>query len=168
MIKIRHSHTQDAIEIEALLDACFGKERINRTAYALRKGSSAIDAYSFVITNDGIIIGSIACSSVVLFHDDNINPIPMIMVGPIAVSPDYQGCGYGRMLVEKILDQKNADDIRPLIMIGDPEYYERYGFRAIMENDWILPGPYENRRLLLLGASNLPRQGSLSPDRSAL
>jgi predicted N-acetyltransferase YhbS len=51
-------------------------------------------------------------------------------------------------------------------MIGDPDYYQRFGFGAGETGGWILPGPWEAHRLLLRneGEYELPAQGTLGPD----
>ena len=53
----------------------------------------------------------------------------------------------------------------PQVMIGDPEFYERFGFFAAPAQGWTLPGPYEQRRLLVRAANPaiLPAQGTLGP-----
>ena len=53
----------------------------------------------------------------------------------------------------------------PMVMIGDPEYYGRFGFSADGTSGWTLPGPWEPRRLLLRNTTmaELPVHGMLGP-----
>jgi predicted N-acetyltransferase YhbS len=56
----------------------------------------------------------------------------------------------------------------PLVMIGDPEYYDRFwGFSAAHTGGWKLPGPWEPRRLLARcdNPAVLPPEGMLGPWR---
>jgi predicted N-acetyltransferase YhbS len=53
-------------------------------------------------------------------------------------------------------------------MIGDPEYYGRFfGFSNEATGRWQLPGPFEQRRLLVRcdNPAVLPREGVLGPWR---
>jgi predicted N-acetyltransferase YhbS len=51
------------------------------------------------------------------------------------------------------------------VLIGDPEYYGRFGFTAEATAGWEVPGPVERRRLLARTAHPLPRHGMLGPRR---
>jgi len=77
------------------------------------------------------------------------------MVGPVAVQPDRQQAGIGRMLMERMLEAAK-DSTLPgadaLMLIGDPEYYGRFfDFTPDQTGGWRLPGPFEPRRLLARG-----------------
>jgi predicted N-acetyltransferase YhbS len=52
-----------------------------------------------------------------------------------------------------------------MVMIGDPEYYGRFGFEAEGTSGWTLPGPGDPRRLLLRNSNMvaLPTHGMLGP-----
>ena len=54
----------------------------------------------------------------------------------------------------------------PQVMIGDPEYYGRFwGFSNAQTGQWRLPGPFEQRRLLVRcdNSAVLPVSGTLGP-----
>lgn len=134
----------DAVEL--LLDAAFGSDRHGRTAYRVREGMVAIPRLSFAAVEKGALVGSIQCWPVALAGDDGTN-MPMVMVGPVAVSPARQNVGIGRALMWKAIEAAQADG-EPLMLIGDPEYYDQFGFDADATGQWRLPGPFEQRRLL--------------------
>lgn len=151
--------------IEQLLDEAFGTDRHGRTAYKLRAGVDAIADLSFVAMEDGMVVGSIQSWPVQLTEASGATT-PLILVGPIAVRPDRQRDGIGRMLTDSMLAM--ADDIHsdPLVLIGDPEYYERFfGFTADATGEWGIPGPVERRRLLARNTAGkaLPRVAALGP-----
>ena len=135
--------------VESLLDAAFGTDRHGRTAYRVREGMGAIPALSFAAIEDGALVGSIQCWPVALACDDG-SSVPMVMVGPVAVSPARQNVGIGRALMWKAIEVAQAGD-EPLMLIGDPEYYDQFGFDAHATGKWRLPGPFERRRLLARG-----------------
>ncbi|MEG3182202.1 GNAT family N-acetyltransferase [Sphingomonas sp. LT1P40] len=140
--------------VEALLDAAFGADRHGRTAYRVREGMAAIPALSFAALEDGALVGSIQCWPVALDSDDGATP--MVMVGPVAVSPARQNVGIGRALMWRSIEVADASGIPGadiLMLIGDPEYYDQFGFDAQTTGQWQLPGPFEARRLLARGAA---------------
>lgn len=147
-------------EVETLLDAAFGADRHGRTAYRVREGMGAIPSLSFAVVEDGALLGSIQCWPVVLAGDDGTR-IPMVMVGPVAVSPARQNVGIGRALMWKAIEVAQAGG-EPMMLIGDPEYYAQFGFDADATGQWRLPGSFEQRRLL--ARDNAPdRAGIVGP-----
>jgi predicted N-acetyltransferase YhbS len=134
--------------VEHLLDAAFGADRFGRTAYRLRQGMDAVPALSFALVEDGELVGTIQCWPVA-HHAPNGSATPLVMVGPVAVRPDVQRGGHGRLLMAHMLEAAGTAADGALMMIGDPEYYGRFfGFTADATGAWDLPGPYEKHRLL--------------------
>lgn len=134
--------------VEDLLDAAFGADRFGRTAYRIREGVDAIPQLSFALIDDGALIGTIQCWPVAHRAVDG-DATPLVMVGPVAVRPDLQRGGHGRVLMAHMLDAAESAADGALMMIGDPEYYGRFfGFDADATGEWDLPGPFEQRRLL--------------------
>ena len=153
--------------VEALLDAAFGTDRHERTAYRLREGVNMLEGLSLAAVDreNSELLGSIQCWPVALTDDDG-GKTPMIMVGPVAVYPDFQREGIGRAMMAALLEEIQPDDPLPLVMIGDPEYYERFfGFTAERTAGWTLPGPWEPSRLLVRAGPDipLPKSGRLGP-----
>jgi predicted N-acetyltransferase YhbS len=144
--------------VDALLDDAFGLDRHQRTAYLLRKGMHAIDHLSLGILDGDELVGSIQCWPIC------VGDAALILVGPVAVASHRQNAGIGTRLMQMMLDATQADDA-PMVMIGDPEYYGRFGFSADRTSGWTLPGPWEPRRLLLRNPAilDLPEHGALGP-----
>jgi len=144
--------------LNTLLDDAFGTDRHKRTAYLLRKGMTAIDHLSFAILDDGALVASIQCWPV------RVDTVNLILVGPVAVATHCQNSGLGMQLMQLMLDAATPQD-PPMVLIGDPEYYGRFGFSANDTSGWTLPGPWEPRRLLLRNAAmlELPVQAMLGP-----
>ena len=156
----------DPAAVEALLDRAFEPGRKARTAYKVRGDAVAIDALSFAAVDDGALVGSIQCWPIALAGDDGIT-YPLVMLGPVAVEPDRQDEGIGRLLVEASLAAADAGcGGEAVMLIGDPEYYGRFfGFTANATGGWRLPGPFEARRLLARGNAVPAGSGLLSTRR---
>jgi predicted N-acetyltransferase YhbS len=145
------------IAIEALLDAAFGTDRHQRTAYRLRTGSQPIADLSFAIIHNQEPIACIQCWSV------QIDTTRLVLVGPVAVHPDRQNEGHGSRLMQSMLEAAGQIGDPPMVMIGDAEYYGRFGFSAADTSEWHMPGPWEPNRLLARNPAGhaLPAAGML-------
>lgn len=83
------------------------------------------------------IVGHVAISPV------GLDPAPAgggwYGLGPISVVPAYQGRGIGAQLMRQALAQLQAlPGAAGCVVLGDPAYYTRFGFRA--EPALVLPG----------------------------
>lgn len=158
----------DPALVEALLDRAFEPERHTRTAYKVREGVDWLPALSFALLDEHEhLAGTIQCWPVAL-TDKAGRAHPMIMVGPVAVLPEQQGRGFGKALMVASLAALSPQAPLPQVMIGDPEYYGRFwGFTNEHTGGWDLPGPFEQRRLLVRcdNPTVLPKEGALGPWR---
>lgn len=150
--------------IAGLLDAAFGPDRHGRTAYRIRRGMAWLTDLSFAARNEaGALVGVLQSWPVALDVTGGA-AAPLVMVGPVAVMPDQQMHGIGRMLMDHLVETADAMPLAaqlPLMMIGDPEYYGRFwGFSADATGGWDAPGPFERRRLL----ARLPQGASVSAE----
>ena len=163
MAKLVALRNANADYIEQLLDDAFGANRHRKTAYLLRQGTAVIDDLSFAIFDQQTLVGSIQCWPVA------VNTAPLILVGPVAVAPGRQNQGLGRQLLAAAFDAVKPID-PAMVMIGDLEYYGRFGFVADETGGWTLPGPWEPERLLLRNPlkQQLPKVGTVGPRSSAL
>ncbi len=156
--------------IEALLDRAFGEDRHGRTAYRIRTGMDWLEALSFAaMDEDDMLVGTIQCWPVALI-DPKGRAVPLVMVGPVAVVPERQGEGFGIALMLAMLDAERrmaADGAASLaqVLIGDADYYGRWGFSSAATGGWRCPGPFEQDRLLARGPAlaAMPAEGMLAP-----
>lgn len=52
-------------------------------------------------------------------------------LGPVSVLPDQQGMGIGSELVKAALDQLKKAGAAGAVVLGDPEFYTRFGFKQV-------------------------------------
>jgi predicted N-acetyltransferase YhbS len=170
----------DPAMIEEVLDRAFGTDRHARTAYRIREGMDWLPGLSLAALDEhDMLVATIQCWPVAL--QTRQGQVPLVMVGPVAVVPERQGEGFGVGLISAMI----AEDARlaasggrassssaavgqtglPQVLIGDVDYYGRWGFSAAMTGGWRCPGPYEPHRLLARGAAlaAMPAEGMLGP-----
>lgn len=114
---------------------------------------------SYALLDDADAFVGLLQSWPVALHRDDGAQTPLIMVGPVAVIPERQGEGFGKLLMDRLIFDADTLADAPLMMIGDPEYYGRFwGFSADATALWLAPRPVEQRRLL---ARDVPRAAAL-------
>ena len=91
--------------------------------HALRTANAM--TVSLVAEIDGIVVGHIAFSPVT-FTDGSEN---WYGLGPVSVRPAYQKQGIGSSLVNEGLRLLKDADAEGCILVGEPDYYERFGFK---------------------------------------
>lgn len=160
------SALDDAL-VNAVLDRAFGPDRHARTAYRIRAGMNALPALSFAaLDEDDYLVGTIQAWPIAL-TDTHGRAHPLVMVGPVAVLPERQGEGFGVALVTALVAQVDGGEGSPLpqVLIGDADYYGRWGFSREATGGWRCPGPYDPGRLLARYANPaiLPETGMLGP-----
>jgi predicted N-acetyltransferase YhbS len=159
----------DPAMIESVLDRAFGSDRHARTAYRIRAGMDWLPGLSLAALDaDDMLVATIQCWPVAL-HSAH-GAVPLVMVGPVAVVPERQGEGFGVGLISAMIaeDARLAAGGGPAlaqVLVGDPEYYGRWGFSSALTGGWRCPGPFAPHRLLARGAAlaAMPGEGMLGP-----
>ena len=76
---------------------------------------------------DGKIIGHIAISPVNISSGEK----NWYGLGPVSVLPKYQGQGVGSALIQQALQQLKNLGAEGCVLLGEPEYYTRFGFQVV-------------------------------------
>lgn len=94
----------------------------------LRDDESFIADLAYVIEDDGEIIGHINYSKG--FIDCGSEKSDAAVLGPIAIRNDYQNQGLGSKLIEYTLNLAKDKGIPFIFVIGDDNFYHRFGFES--------------------------------------
>lgn len=79
------------------------------------------------VDGEGAIIGHIGFSPATIDHA----ACGWFQMAPVSVSPEVQFKGIGSALIEAGLAQLRADGACGVAVVGNPVYYERFGFAII-------------------------------------
>lgn len=74
-------------------------------------------------------------------------PVPLTLLGPVVARVPGQGVGV--RLITESLAVADALGHAAILLIGDLDYYGRFGFSAAATGGWRLPGAFDPHRLLL-------------------
>lgn len=75
---------------------------------------------------DGTVVGHIGFSPVTIDHAT----CGWFQMAPVSVTPELQHKGIGSALIKAGLEQLRGQDARGVAVVGNPVYYERFGFAA--------------------------------------
>ncbi|WP_417494929.1 GNAT family N-acetyltransferase, partial [Maricaulis sp.] len=111
--------------VDTLLRSAFPEPGEARLVVALRAADA--DTLELVAELDGRIAG-VAMFSPAMAKLADGREVPGLGLGPVAVLPDYQNRGIGAALIEAGLDYVRTLGPSYCIVLGDPDYYSRFGF----------------------------------------
>jgi putative acetyltransferase len=136
---------------------------INERAFEDTTEANLVDALraagavtlSMVVELGGEVVAHALVSPVVVSTKDG--EVPLVALGPVAVLPQQQHQGIGTHLIDSCLEQLRAYDHAGVVVVGEPGYYQRFGFipAGRWGLRWDAPVPDENFMALELSAGRL-------------
>jgi len=145
-LRLIRERPRDDAAIEAMTAAAFGPDRFHKTVYRLREDVAPLKDLCFVCLDQRNRLVASIRNWPVLINDK----WPAVMLGPLAISPELRGLGYGKALMWHSMAQSRLQGHSRIILVGDPEYYNQFGFRRDLALNIQLPGWVEDRRFLAL------------------
>lgn len=148
---IEQETPRDALAREVLLDKAMGEGRRRKSSEKLRRGRLPAEGLAFAARDgEGALIGTLRLWNIFAGRDQMGLPVAALLLGPLAVDPSFEGCGVGSALMRKAVMAAGERGHGAIILVGDPEYYGRFGFDVEKTASLAMPGPVELRRFLAL------------------
>lgn len=116
----------DRIHREAFRDHPHSRQTEHCIVRALR--ASGALSLSLVAEGEGRVVGHVAFSPARINGED----LGWFTLGPVAVLPSRQGQGIGSSLVQAGLQGLRAGGANGCLLVGDPGYYARFGFKPFL------------------------------------
>ena len=136
---------KDHIEVEQLLDLVFTPRRKLLSSYQLRSSANKVNKLSYVIKDSyNSVVGSIRFWNIKI----NGHSSRGLLLGPLAIHPIYQSEGLGEKLVLNSIEQAAADNWNWVILVGDVDYYSKFGFSKKPMSGLSLGDGLDDARLL--------------------
>ncbi len=128
-IEIRKEKVEDAAEISELIRLAFehdpmSDKRESELVQLMREDNAL--SISLVAVADGDVVGHIAFSQITI----NTEGRGWYGLAPLSVLPAKQNIGIGSKLVVEGLLQLKESGARGCVLLGEPGYYQRFGFKA--------------------------------------
>ena len=129
---IRETTESDFEEVLSLIQSAFGN-----------RGES--DLVRRLISDNDVLINLVAESSSVILGNIVVSTITMEPdlglfcggIAPLSVLPDQQSSGIGSKLMKAVIKESKKMEIDALFLLGDPDYYNRFGFTVSkIKNDY--------------------------------
>jgi predicted N-acetyltransferase YhbS len=129
-------------EIEHINAEAFGPGRFARAAYKIREGGPHERALSFVAVSQGAVIASVRMTRVAAGEGR------ALLLGPLAVRPDYKNLGIGKKLVRIAVEAAQKAEAGAVVLVGDEPYYGPLGFGRVQRGQLSMPRPVDLTRIL--------------------
>jgi predicted N-acetyltransferase YhbS len=139
----RLEQPSDAPVIDAMHNAVFPSGWTKRAAAVLRDGVPPDLALSHVATVDGQVVASVRMTPI------TIGGRPAVLLGPLIVSPAFEGQGAGRTLVRMALGAARTAGHKVAMLVGDLPYYGPLGFEFLGRDVITLPAWVDPNRVLV-------------------
>jgi putative acetyltransferase len=133
---VRDENSEDRAQVRLVNEAAFGRPDEADLVDALRNEGAVLA--SLVAEIDGRAVGHILFSR--MWIETAGERVPAVALAPVAVLPEHQRLGIGRKLIERGLDFLRTQAERIVIVLGEPEYYSRFGFST--EKARLLASPF--------------------------
>jgi len=131
-LNIRQECNDDINAIEKItIEAFKSHPHSNQTEHkivAKLRNDNALSV-SLVAEVNNVIVGHIAFSKVKI----NDEFIEWYGLAPVSVTPEYQNQGVGSQLILSGLNAIRELNAKGCVLLGEPEYYNRFGFKAHSE-----------------------------------
>ncbi len=124
-MEVRQEVAADHAEVRSLVQAAFEREQEAQLVDELRGQPGVL---SLVAVRAGSILGHAMFTPVTSAATES-NHQPATALGPIAVRPSQQRQGCGSALIRDGLDRCREQGIGVAFVLGDPEYYSRFGWQ---------------------------------------
>ena len=140
-VAIRRAQAGDTAAIDAILRTAFDRDGEAQLVSALRNDGAA--AIELVAEEAGQVIAMVLLSTLQA-------PVRALALAPVAVHPDCQGAGVGAALIRAAIAAARDRGSPAIFVLGEPGYYERFGFSVAAAKLFDSPYPPEYMMALLL------------------
>jgi putative acetyltransferase len=138
-MEIRNERAADAAAIAGVVTAAFGRPEEARLVERLRRDGDV--EISLVGVEGDLVVGHVLLSRLRA-------PFAALGLAPVSVAPDLQRRGVGGALIRAALARAAAEGWGGVFVLGDPDYYGRFGFDAGAARGFA--SPYAGRHFMAL------------------
>ncbi len=150
---VRDEEPGDIAAIREITVAAFGQPAEADLVDQLRADGDC--AISLVAVDGGKIVGHVLFSTMTA-------PFRALSLAPVSVIPDRQNSGIGSLLIRAGLERAAYDGWRGVFVLGEPEYYQRFGFDPVLAKSFTSPYAGSYFMALALGGDLPATEGDVA------
>lgn len=133
---IRQELEKDFEEIYELVKIAFQTAKVSNgkeqdLVNQLRNSDGYIPELALVAEEAGKLVGYIMLTKTYITNEDN--KFMTLYIGPVSVALEYRNKGIGSKLIRKSLQLAKEMGYTSVVLVGDPGYYHRFGFKSSSE-----------------------------------
>jgi len=148
---VRDETPKDRREVYETVSAAFGRNAEAELVEVLRRDGDCV--VSLVADDSERIIGHVLLSKMEA-------PFRALALAPVSVVPARQRSGIGSALIRAAIERAQAEAWAAIFVLGDPGYYERFGFNRKLAEGF--SSPYAGEHFMALSlASTLPAKSGV-------
>ena len=149
MVIVRPEQPSDFASIREVLESAFPTPAEANLVERLRRDEDA--EFALVAVDGRMVIGYSMFSRMTA-------PFRALALGPVATLPQRQRSGVGGLLIREGLKRAETTGWRGIFVLGDPEYYGRFGFDSTLAGRF--SSPYAGPHLMALALGGAIAEGS--------
>jgi predicted N-acetyltransferase YhbS len=142
-IETRALTPADLAAVQQLHARVFGPGRFARSAYRVREGKPLLSPFCRAAFRGRQLVAALRLSPVAVGGRAGA-----LLLGPLAVAPEFAGQGHGRRLIGEALAAAREAGVELVVLVGDEPYYGRFGFVRVPPGQIVFPGPVNPARIL--------------------
>ncbi|HVI91783.1 MAG TPA: N-acetyltransferase [Dongiaceae bacterium] len=129
--------------VENLLDNVFGPGRQDKASYLYRAGVQPVAELSWTAYAGDRLVGTIRYWPILVGEAG----LQALLLGPLGIDQEFAGRGIGRALTFKTLELAAGLGYGLVLLVGDVDYYKRFGFVPATPYGFVMPGETRPERL---------------------
>jgi predicted N-acetyltransferase YhbS len=129
--------------VETLLDTVFGSGRQDKASYLYRAGVQPVAELSWTAFAGDRLVGTIRYWPIMVGETG----LQALLLGPLGIDQEMAGRGIGRALTFKTLELAAGLGYGLVLLVGDVDYYKRFGFVPATPYGFVMPGEKRPERL---------------------
>jgi predicted N-acetyltransferase YhbS len=145
---------EDGSRVDALIARAFGPGRFTKVSERVREFATFAPELSVCAWSEGRLLGCARMWRV------RVGGRPVMFLGPFAVELGERNAGFGARLIARACEAAQGAGESHVLLVGDEPYFGRVGFSTAAGRQVIMPGPVDQRRVLVRALT--PDAGELS------
>jgi predicted N-acetyltransferase YhbS len=142
-LTLQFERPQDGPLVDALIERAFGPGRYAKSSERVREFATFAPEMSVCAWSEGRLLGCARMWRV------RVGGQPAMFLGPFAVELGERNAGFGARLIARACEAAQAAGQSHVVLVGDETYFSRVGFATAPGRAVVLPGPVDQRRVLV-------------------